>query len=182
MGVKLVSASAGSVELVAPVTASNYTATMPAKTGTVAMDGPAFSVYLAGTQSITNATATKIQLTVERFDTASAFDNVTNYRFQPLVAGYYQISGSVGYNTATNNVGSYAILYKNGSSIAQASSVSTSASYMIACVSSLIYLNGSSDYVELYAQQQTGGTATAISGALITGDATQMTGSMVRGA
>jgi len=35
MGVKLVSASAGSVEIVAPATASNYTATMPAGTGTV---------------------------------------------------------------------------------------------------------------------------------------------------
>jgi hypothetical protein len=37
MGVKLVSASAGSVEIVAPATASNFTATMPAVTGTVVL-------------------------------------------------------------------------------------------------------------------------------------------------
>lgn len=46
MGVKLVSASAGSVEIVAPTTASNYTATMPAATGTVILD--------SATQSFTN--------------------------------------------------------------------------------------------------------------------------------
>ena len=141
---------------------------------------PAFSAYLSGTQSITNATATKIQLTVERFDTASAFDSTTNYRFQPLVAGYYQISGSVGYNTTVNNVACYAMLYKNGSSMAVTSGVSTGTSYMIACVDSLIYMNGSTDYVELYTQQQTGGTATAISGGFATGDATYLTGTFVR--
>jgi hypothetical protein len=37
MGVKLVSASAGSVEIVAPTTALNYTATLPATTGTVVL-------------------------------------------------------------------------------------------------------------------------------------------------
>jgi len=44
MGVKLVSASAGSVEIVAPTTASNYTATMPAATGTVALTSNISSV------------------------------------------------------------------------------------------------------------------------------------------
>lgn len=39
MGVKLVSASAGSVEIVAPTTASNYTATLPAGTGTMVVNG-----------------------------------------------------------------------------------------------------------------------------------------------
>ena len=38
MGVKLVSASAGSVEIVAPTTASNFTATMPAGTGNVVVN------------------------------------------------------------------------------------------------------------------------------------------------
>jgi hypothetical protein len=39
MGVKLVSASAGSVEIVAPTTASNFTATLPAGTGTMVVNG-----------------------------------------------------------------------------------------------------------------------------------------------
>ena len=41
MGVKLVSTSAGSVEVVAPATASNFTATMPAATGNVVLDSAA---------------------------------------------------------------------------------------------------------------------------------------------
>ena len=48
MGVKLVSSSAGSVEIVAPATASNFTATMPAGTGTVAVQG-ASGVLVSGT-------------------------------------------------------------------------------------------------------------------------------------
>lgn len=48
MGVKLLSASAGSVEIVAPATASNFTATMPAGSGTVVLD--------SATQTLTNKT------------------------------------------------------------------------------------------------------------------------------
>ena len=46
MGVKLVSASGGSVEINPPTTASNFTATMPAATGNVVLD--------SATQSFTN--------------------------------------------------------------------------------------------------------------------------------
>ena len=46
MGVKLVSASGGSVEINPPTTASNFIATMPAGTGTVVLD--------SATQSFTN--------------------------------------------------------------------------------------------------------------------------------
>jgi hypothetical protein len=48
MGVKLQSASAGSVEIVAPATASNFTATMPAGSGTVVLD--------SAPQTLTNKT------------------------------------------------------------------------------------------------------------------------------
>lgn len=48
MGVKLVSASAGSVEIVPPATASSYTATMPAATGNVILD--------SASQALTNKT------------------------------------------------------------------------------------------------------------------------------
>lgn len=53
MGVKLVSASAGSVEIVAPTTASNYTATMPAATGNVLLS----TTQLVGTGTTTNDSA-----------------------------------------------------------------------------------------------------------------------------
>ena len=53
---------------------------------------PAFSAYLSNNQSISGATWTKVNLNVKVFDTASAFDNTTNYRFQPTVAGYYSVT------------------------------------------------------------------------------------------
>jgi hypothetical protein len=61
MGVKLVSASAGSVEIVAPTTASNYTATMPAGTGTVVVNGINSSL-VSGT-SVASTSGTSIDFT-----------------------------------------------------------------------------------------------------------------------
>lgn len=57
MGVKLVSASAGSVEIVAPATASNYTATMPAGTGNVVVNGINSSIVSGTAQASTSGTS-----------------------------------------------------------------------------------------------------------------------------
>jgi hypothetical protein len=56
MGVKLVSASAGSVEIVAPTTASNFTATLPATTGTVMVQTATGSSIASGTKYQVNGT------------------------------------------------------------------------------------------------------------------------------
>jgi len=57
MGVKLVSSSGGSVEINPPTTASNFTATMPAGTGTVAVQGIS-GVLVSGTaQASTSGTS-----------------------------------------------------------------------------------------------------------------------------
>lgn len=176
--------SSGQVSLTVPSAAGTNTATLPAATGTVMVSGnmPAFKVYGGGTQVVSNGTNTKIQLTTKVFDTASAFDNVTNYRFQPTVAGYYQISGNVGFAQTSNNVAFYCNIFKNGNGYATATSVSTTSTYMICSANALIYLNGSTDYVELYAQQQTGGNSTVTGGVFTAGDATFMTGCLVRAA
>ena len=57
MGVKLISASAGSVEIVAPATASNYTATMPAGTGNVVVNGINSSIVSGTSQASTSGTS-----------------------------------------------------------------------------------------------------------------------------
>jgi hypothetical protein len=57
MGVKLVSASAGSVEIVAPTTASNYTATLPAGTGTMVVNGINGSIVSGTAVSSTSGTS-----------------------------------------------------------------------------------------------------------------------------
>ena len=107
---------------------------------------PAFSAYQSSAQTISSNTYTKIQFQTKEYDTANAFDATTNYRFQPTVAGYYSINGGVGLGTGTGVV---VIIYKNGSSyknISNSYGLSAYGSYG----SGQVYLNGSTDYVELY--------------------------------
>ena len=177
MGVKLVASSNGSVELVPTNTASNFTVTVPAKTGTMAMDGPAFSAYAGSTTSVSNAVETKVTFDTEEFDTNN---NFSSSRFTPTVAGYYQLNGSIRIDAVASTSYIYAILYKNGSSYKYGTIlVSAAGTYNNQCiVSSLGYANGSTDYYELYVYQSTGATKTTSVG--IAG--TYFNGAMVRGA
>jgi len=117
-----------------------------------ASSGPAFRAFRATSdQSINNSTWTKVELNSETFDTANAFDSTTNYRFTPQTAGYYQINGQIkGYQSSYDRRIELAI-YKNGSEIGLGSSNTGSNEDAIPTISDLIYFNGSSDYVELYA-------------------------------
>ena len=123
----------------------------------VAGTGPAFSAYQSTLQSVATSTYTKVQLQTEEFDTASCFDNATNYRFTPTVAGYYQINGCVGF--ANSPAIAMSSIYKNGTRVKRGSQSGSAAnSGWLSVVSVLVYLNGSTDYVELYAYQANGTT------------------------
>jgi hypothetical protein len=172
--------TSGSIALTAATVAGSTAITIAAQSGTLNVGGPAFFAYAGNSQNVATNTATKIQLTSERFDTANAFDSTTNYRFQPTVAGYYQISASLAFALATNNIAIYVNLYLNGTSIAATSGVSTSASYPLGSVSALLYLNGSTDYVELWGQQKSGGTTNVAGNFGATGDGAYMTGFLAR--
>jgi hypothetical protein len=169
----------GSVTLASPNTNSTYTATLPARTGNVAMDGPAFSAYAASSQSVTSGTFTKVTLGSEDFDTASCFDT-TNSRFTPNVAGYYQISGIVRVST-TSTTFYAASLYKNGSEYIRGQEVTqvSVGGAQQAVVTAIVYFNGTTDYIELWGAA-TGGTSTfAYASSAIT---SRFTGAFVRGA
>lgn len=131
----------------------------------VAGNGPAFSAYASNNQTISHAALAKILLNNEVFDTNSNFDKDTNYRFQPTVAGYYQFSGSVAWNTS--NAYNQAALFKNGSLYAVGANASTGV-MAINNVAALIYLNGSTDYVELYAGQFSGSNQTTAASSINT--------------
>ena len=152
MGIKLAAASGGTVELVPTNTASNFTATVPARTGNVAVDGPTFSAYCNQSQTPSANTWTKLTYNGENWDTDSAYDHVTNYRFQPTVAGYYQLNGQLQPNASCCS-GAIAV-YKNGSSW-KYGSYDTGSNWGGWTVSCLVYLNGSTDYVELYGYMTT---------------------------
>jgi hypothetical protein len=124
----------------------------------VAGTGPAFSAYQSSAQSLSSGVYTKIQFQTEEFDTNSCFDNTTNYRFTPNVAGYYQVNG--GGLIALGTAQEFIIqIYKNGSAVKQIQDVVgviNRGSYG----SALLFLNGSTDYIELYGYLNAAGTFT----------------------
>jgi hypothetical protein len=118
--------------------------------GVVTLPGnitPVFSVYQSTLQSIAASTAVKVQFQSKEFDNTSAFDATTNYRFQPTVAGYYQANWMVFQLGASETQQS--LLYKNGIVYKAGAYIST-LNNPLTGGSALVYLNGSTDYIEIY--------------------------------
>ena len=180
MSLKLNSSGGGSVTLQEPTTASNRTLNLPDNDGTVlstastfAGTGPAFSAYAGATTSVSNVTFTKVLFSVENFDTNNNFASST---FTPTVAGYYQINANISFPVTT---GVRIALYKNGSVYVINSADGTSGVLDAqGHTAALIYCNGSTDYIEVYAYSNGNGTTTVSSSA----SATQFSGAMVRAA
>lgn len=123
----------------------------------VAGNGSAFSAYTVTAQSFSNSTFTKVQVNVETFDTNSNYNPTTNYRFTPTVAGYYQVNANISFGGASSGYVQVAI-YKNGGQIATGSGIPNNTQIGgMAMASTVTFLNGSTDYVEFYAWQNSGG-------------------------
>lgn len=121
---------------------------------------PAFSAYGSANQTPTVNVWTKVTLNTEDFDTASNFDT-TNSRFTPTTAGYYQINAGLELGSSTSSALLTAI-YKNGTLHKQVGSQYGSADALNSG-GAVVYLNGSTDYVELYGRG-TAGTITFYAG------------------
>jgi hypothetical protein len=144
--------------------------------GSASVDNtPAFEVKLSSNQAISDVTWTKIQFNSEVFDTDNAYDNSSNYRFQPQTSGkyfiYIQILTSGNANGDWNE--GYGAIYKNGSqySLNHYSLKGTnSARSMNHVLTAIIDMNGSSDYLEGYAyiDDTATGSAPEILGANVT--------------
>lgn len=121
--------------------------------------GPAFSAYASATQTVTSATLTKVAINTEHFDTNSNFDT-TNYRFTPTVEGYYQVNGNIRAQASTTMTNFTVLIYKNGTGYkrSQLNTSFTANSGQVIQVADVIYMNGSTDYLELYGQINGTGT------------------------
>ena len=115
---------------------------------------PAFEAHSDGSQGVSDATTTKVQFETEVYDTNNYYDNATNYRFTPLVAGkYFVYTGVYGYAGASADlIGMEVFIYKNGSLYRQSYHNMTGNPGFIygTPVSAVIDMNGSTDYVEIY--------------------------------
>ena len=126
---------------------------------------PAFEAYLSSAQSVSDATDTKVQCDTEVFDSDNCYDNSTNYRFTPTVAGKYLVYVNLlGKASGNNYLASMTpAIRKNGSEYA-ASTTQFYTNYEkqhTIMISHIIDMNGSSDYVEFYGYVNiTAGSAT----------------------
>ena len=133
--------------------ASGDTITVPngALTG---QNYPSFLAYRSGNQSITDNTLTKVEFNSVDYDTDSCYDNTTNYRFTPTVAGKYFVYATIrGDSNGDSNIQFHSIqIYKNGSAISYASQ-NFQANYpriMNIPISFVVDMNGSTDYLEIF--------------------------------
>ena len=117
--------------------------------GYVATNAPAFSAYSSAIRTISSGTFTKVIFDTERFDTNANYDTST-YRFTPTVAGYYQINFSLDVGTSTGASQSVCTIYKNGSYYSSGINLSGSVTFYGNSISSLVYCNGLTDYIEAY--------------------------------
>ena len=114
---------------------------------------PAFEAYLSATQAITHDTITKVTLNTEVYDTDGCYDNSSNYRFTPTTAGKYFTYGSLDAQATTEQLKRFSIyIYKNGSAQKISSNYFTNNEAFISnlFIGTVIDMNGSSDYVELF--------------------------------
>lgn len=134
-------------------------ATKKVAVSNVGMYGPAFSAYQNISQAIPSTTWTKVRLQMEEFDTDNAFDSTTNYRFQPTVAGYYQANCGIAVVTTGSQV--ICAIYKNGSVYKLGAQPNGTVTFGNTA-SALVYLNGSTDYIEFYTYFSIGQGSSAV--------------------
>jgi hypothetical protein len=123
---------------------------------------PAFEATLGSNQTPSNDVNTLVVFDSERFDTASAY-NTSDGKFTPQTAGKYFVYGSIAGQSTVNSGNLYktaTMIYFNGSETRTQDIIGESGSNVqnarISVPTSGVFtFNGSSDYVQLYANIQT---------------------------
>jgi len=116
---------------------------------------PAFEAYLSADQTLTDASATKIQFNTEVLDTDNFYDNSTNYRFTPTIAGKYLIYASWALSGTSSGQINYAQcdIQKSGTQYRYAvfDPINTERfNFINIPVSAIIDMNGTDDYIEIF--------------------------------
>ena len=117
------------------------------------MNQPAFEARLSADQSVADAVATKGEFDTEVLDTDNCYDNTTNYRFTPTVAGKYFVYGCINNDSQGNSQLGYGqtYIYKNGSSYRKTETYFSSSNVRRSSIftTAIIDMNGTTDYLEL---------------------------------
>jgi hypothetical protein len=132
---------------------------------------PYLQASLSTSQTLTAGATAKIQCNTKNRDSGGYYDNTTNYRFTPLVAGKYSVRVTL-YLTATLASGSAsyaAYIYKNGAAYSQSiASVSGAGTWSYTVTAdAVVSMNGSTDYLEGDGSVSAGTSVSALGGAIL---------------
>ena len=147
----------GILTIAAPNTNTDRTLTLPDEAGTLAVTNSQLFEARANADTTTTHNADfKIAFEDEIYDPSGIYD-LSLSRFQPTVAGYYRVYGSmIGDPLTTGSTITWRLkLYKNGVQdhiMAWSYAFNTTSTHFLSN-STIVYMNGTSDYVELYAYQ-----------------------------
>jgi hypothetical protein len=141
-----------------------HEAKMPVAVGTGGKT-VAFRGELGADQPVATTGMTKVNLDEASIDTDSSF---VDGKFQPSVSGYYQVNGAITQNSNPQSKNLQSAIYKNGVEVSRGSqtilSEDTEGSTQDSVVSDIVYLNGTTDYIELYGSCDSTGTRSIFSG------------------
>jgi len=142
---------------------------------------PCFFARVGSNQTVSSGVVSKATLDTEDFDVGGYFDSSTNYRFTPLIAGYYQFNLQL-YDLSNTDVYDLIVyLYKNGAQTmvaGRARMIGLTNDDLYATVvtaSGILHANGVDDYFELYFRGVSEDSGNIIAGA----DWTNMNGVLV---
>lgn len=124
-------------------------------------NGNAMRMHLAAAYTLGTAqTLYKIPFDTQDFDTSGNSVDVTNHRITPKQAGYYYVTANIG---ATTSSAVATAIYKNGVAEIQGEQGQGNSgnNYAAAVASGVVYCNGTTDYVEVWASSLVGNVALA---------------------
>lgn len=145
----------------------------------IGRSGPAFSATFSNSvaQTITTGIPTKLQFTQESYDTDGLYDNSVNYRFTPNLEGIYHFDAAAMIDDLADGAAFFIMLYKNGAEARRGGFLRTgSTGDNSVVVSADLYMNGSTDYVEVFVNHNHGSNRNIINDA----DAVYFDGHFVR--
>ena len=112
-----------------------------------------FRAYQSTSQTFANSSNDTINFQTKDFDPNNWFDTSTN-RFTPTLAGYYQVTASIRWDTDVDWDICDLYIFKNGTSEISCSDAHQRYDNLVA--TGIIYLNGSTDYLYCSALQVSG--------------------------
>jgi hypothetical protein len=135
-----------------------------------------FSAYGSTASSLSNNTWTKMTLNAEEYDNNNYFDtNSGSWQFTPQIAGYYFVRGHYAFTPTVSTGGAHIAIYKNGSEYKRGQRIPFNTTGVALEISCTVYLNGSTDYIQLYGQHNSGAGVT-ITTDTTTANATRLEG------